>query len=119
MKVLGTSKVAVPALRHAARSPAYLQAFQRFRSTETTASNVPSEPPLNPRWLSDAKTRIGKCITFGLRPHQVQEAGSILHDLARDWRELLAGSEGFLTGPRRRGLFRHRVVWGDSDSMVR
>jgi len=50
---------------------------------------------------------------FGLKPHQVEEAGQILQQLARHWRELIAGSEGFLTDETRRGLFRHNVVWGE------
>ncbi len=50
---------------------------------------------------------------FGLKPAQVEEAGSILKEIARDWRELVAGSEGFLTGKRRRGLYRQNVVWGE------
>lgn len=50
---------------------------------------------------------------FGLKPSQVDEGGKILRLLARDWRELLAGSEGFLTDEKRRSLFRHNVVWGE------
>jgi hypothetical protein len=42
----------------------------------------------------------------------------MLEELATDWRELVAGSEGFLTGEGRRGLWRHEVCWGDMDSMV-
>ena len=44
---------------------------------------------------------------------QADEACGILRTLALDWRELVAGSEGFLTGKERRGLHRHQVVWGD------
>jgi hypothetical protein len=33
--------------------------------------------------------------------------------LARDWRELIAGSEGFLTDEKRRSLYQHKVVWGE------
>lgn len=50
---------------------------------------------------------------FGLKPAQIDEGGQILQQLARDWRELLAGSEGFLTDEKRRSLFRHNVVWGE------
>lgn len=74
---------------------------------------------LSPRWLSDVKQRIGKCIMFGLKPHQVEDAGSVLRELARDWRDLVAGSEGYLTSSHRLGLFRQAVVWGEMDSMVR
>lgn len=73
---------------------------------------------LPPRWLSDLKRRIGRCISFGLRPEQVRRAGDVLKVVSREWRDLVAGSEGFLTGPDRAGLQRHRVVWGDMDSMV-
>lgn len=50
---------------------------------------------------------------FGLKPAQIDEAGKVLQQLARDWRELVAGSEGFLTDEKRRSLFRHNVVWGE------
>lgn len=52
-------------------------------------------------------------MTFGLKPHQAQEAGGILLQIARDWRELIAGSEGYLTDATRRGLFRQNVAWGE------
>jgi len=45
-------------------------------------------------------------------------AGSILEEIADDWRELVAGSEGYLTSPTRRGLHRWPVAWGEQDSMV-
>ena len=50
---------------------------------------------------------------FGLKPTQVEEAGQILRQIARDWRELVAGSEGFLTGKTRRALFCHNLAWGE------
>lgn len=52
-----------------------------------------------------------------MKPPQVATAGAILAEIVRDWRELVAGSEGFLTSTSRRGLYRHQVVWGDMDSM--
>jgi hypothetical protein len=45
-------------------------------------------------------------------------AGSIMEEIADDWRELVAGSEGYLTSPTRRGLHRWPVAWGEQDSMV-
>ena len=57
-------------------------------------------------------------MTFGLKPDQTKEAGLILQEIASDWRQLLAGSEGFLTDPKRTGLLRHKVVWGEQDAMV-
>lgn len=49
---------------------------------------------------------------------QTSEATTILESVARDWREMIAGSEGYLTEPGRRGLYRQAVVWGEMDSMV-
>ncbi|KIW20182.1 hypothetical protein PV08_00757 [Exophiala spinifera] len=72
---------------------------------------------ISPRWLSDTKARIGKCITFGMPESLVDEAGRILRVLGRDWRELVAGSEGYLTDPKRAGLHRQNIVWGEQDSM--
>jgi hypothetical protein len=73
---------------------------------------------LSPRWLGDVKQRVGHCLMWGLEPAQIVEAGRILEEIAWDWRELVAGSEGFLTDRTRRGLFRQEVVWGEMDSMV-
>ena len=85
------------------------------RQLSTTAS--PSQPtPLPPRWLPITKARIGRCITFGLTREQKAEAGLLSGELAQDWRQLLAGSEGFVVGG---GLLRRRIEWGEMDSMVR
>lgn len=80
----------------------------------TSPNTTPPKPhTVDPRWLTTIKRRIGKCLMFGLQPAQVDVAGSILQQVARDWRELIAGSEGFLTGETRRSVFRHSVVWGE------
>lgn len=110
LKLLATSRPSKPST--------YLYCSVRRSSSNSSGPEKPATENLSPRWLSDVKQRIGKCITFGLDSKQKDEAGSILQEIARDWRELVAGSEGFLTGPKRRGLFRHRVVWGEEDSMV-
>jgi hypothetical protein len=82
---------------------------------KTTLLDMPDAAPTNPnpRWLSELKKRVGYCMNFGLSPLQVEEAGSILNEVANDWRELIAGSEGFLTGVERRGLFKQEVTWGE------
>jgi hypothetical protein len=81
---------------------------------KANSDNAPAKPhTIDPRWLTMIKRRIGKCMMFGLRPDQIEEGGKILQQLANDWRELLAGSEGFLTDKKRRSLFRHNVVWGE------
>ncbi|ROV88648.1 hypothetical protein VMCG_10321 [Cytospora schulzeri] len=86
----------------------------RFSKTSTTFSaDAITDPP--PRWLSDIRSRLGKCLMFGCSPAQVAEAGQVIRALAGEWRELLAGSEGFLTGGRR-GLDGQQVVWGEQDS---
>ena len=53
---------------------------------------------------------------FGCSPELVSTSGEILHALARDWRDLVAGSEGFLTDERHAGLHRQAIVWGQHDS---
>jgi hypothetical protein len=85
-------------------------------SSSPAKSHAP--PKISPRWLTDAKSRLGKCITFGLDARQTQKAADILRTLGRDWRGMVAGSEGFLSDKRRAGLIRHNVVWGEMDYMV-
>ncbi|TIA31581.1 hypothetical protein D6C78_08819 [Aureobasidium pullulans] len=102
--------VSLPASRRAAQL-AYISIRQRSTAAAATES-------LSPRWLADVKQRLGKCMTFGMKPEQVVRASAVLETVARDWRELVAGSEGFLTGEDRRGFYRHAVVWGEMDSMT-
>ncbi|KAF4165746.1 hypothetical protein CNMCM6936_007466 [Aspergillus lentulus] len=85
------------------------------RDARSSASKQPPSKPhsIDPRWLTMIKRRIGKCMMFGLKPPQVKEAGDILQRIARDWRELIAGSEGYLTDEQRRGLYRQTVAWGE------
>lgn len=85
-------------------------------SISQTAAAVPEALP--PRWLSDLNARIGKCLIFGCSPAQIAAAGTVVSALATEWRGLVAGSEGFLTGGRR-GLEEQNVVWGEQDSFVR
>lgn len=53
-----------------------------------------------------------------MNAEQVQQAGKICKLLGEEWKELLAGSEGFLTDEKRAGLLGHRVSWGELDTMV-
>jgi hypothetical protein len=55
---------------------------------------------------------------FGLDRQQTQAAAMVLRALGEEWRELVAGREGFLTDRKWAGLHRQRVVWGEMDSMV-
>jgi hypothetical protein len=86
---------------------------RHVRYSSSNAAAAAAAALQSPRWLSDCKTRIGKCIMFGISPEQTAEAGSILQEMSSEWRELVAGSEGFLTGEEYRGLYRHEVVWGE------
>lgn len=86
-------------------------------SSSENATTTPKPSPA-PHWLSDLRARIGKCLIFGCTPQQIAEAGAVLRALATEWRGLVAGSEGFLTGGRR-GLEGQQVVWGEMDSFVR
>ncbi|KAL2017101.1 hypothetical protein VTK56DRAFT_2573 [Thermocarpiscus australiensis] len=82
-------------------------------SSEGIAAEVPPPPPS--RWISELRARIGKCLIFGCDNQQIARAAAVLRALATEWRELLAGSEGFLTGGRR-GLDGREIVWGEMDT---
>ncbi|KAI0875498.1 thioesterase-like superfamily-domain-containing protein [Hypoxylon argillaceum] len=92
-------------------------AFSTLISPSTAPAQEPHSPrPLPPaRWVSDVRARIGKCIIFGCDTAQIQRAAKIIGTLAREWRVLSAGSEGFLSGGLR-GLEDQQVVWGEMDS---
>ncbi|KAK0720317.1 thioesterase-like superfamily-domain-containing protein [Lasiosphaeris hirsuta] len=70
-------------------------------------------PP--PRWIAELRARVGKCIMFGCNNQQIPRAAAVLRVLALEWKDLLAGSEGFLTGGRR-GLDGQKIAWGEMDS---
>ena len=54
---------------------------------------------------------------FGINQQQTRKAGEVCKILAEEWRDLVAGREGFLVSPKRAGLVRQGVVWGEMDSM--
>lgn len=94
----------------------FSSSFQPNNARVESPSSKPTTPKphdIDPRLLTMTKRRVGKCMMFGLKPHQIQEAGEIVQQIARDWRELIAGSEGYLTDATRRGLFRQNVAWGE------
>ncbi len=117
---LHTPFLTLTTLRH---SRSHLWA-SKWRSTSTSAiSGDPVDATITAtlpsRWLSDLKQRIGYCISFGLSHEQNIEAGAISKVVAQDWRELVAGSEGFLTGKGRAGFEGREVVWGEMVSQIR
>ncbi|KAI9729010.1 MAG: hypothetical protein M1828_000095 [Chrysothrix sp. TS-e1954] len=84
---------------------------RHFRASPPLASSLPRP---NPRILSDLRARLAKCIKFGVSgPEQTRVLCGIAGEVGRDWRDLVAGAEGFLTETRRRGLFRRGVEWGE------
>ncbi|KXH29904.1 hypothetical protein CNYM01_12772 [Colletotrichum nymphaeae SA-01] len=89
------------------------------RGLAKSTSSPASAPPLNPRWLSELQSRIKRCAGLDLSGQQKEELAALREAVDGQWLELLAGREGFLTGPGWRGLDRHTVTWGDQDAMVR
>ncbi|KAK4040211.1 thioesterase-like superfamily-domain-containing protein [Parachaetomium inaequale] len=84
----------------------------------TTAPDPPETIPLPPpRWTTDLPARIGKCLAFGCNTQQVSQAAAVLRTIATEWKELLAESEGFLTGGRR-GLESREIAWGEMDTFA-
>ena len=97
------------------RLPTSIPSRLSSTSSATLSRNASLIADLPIRWLSDLKQRIGKCIIFGLNQEQVDEVGDVMRVLARDWRELVAGSEGFITG--RAGYEEREVAWGEMVSV--
>ncbi|KAL4961491.1 thioesterase family protein [Aspergillus stella-maris] len=120
-----------PALRSSILSFTPLQSAVSLRSFSASPHIGNAQPPsaisktptppkphdIDPRWLTMTKRRVGRCMMFGLKLHQITEAGDIMQQIARDWRELIAGSEGYLTDATRRGLYRQNVAWGEMYSI--
>ncbi|KAI1464550.1 thioesterase-like superfamily-domain-containing protein [Daldinia caldariorum] len=96
------------------KEPPFSSKFSSLTYNQDTAkSDLTSYP--SKRWLSELKARIGKCITFGCNREQAQFAAVLLRALTTEWRELVAGAQGYLTGGGR-GLENQQVVWGEIDS---
>jgi hypothetical protein len=95
--------------------------FIYCRSISSQPEQTPQHviPIRNPRWLSDQKTRLGKCITFGLDERQVKKAGIISQILGEQWKGLVAGPEGFLVSEESPNntipsdAWEEKVVWGE------
>lgn len=97
---------------------AHLARTRHHSSSSAADSTTPATTALSPRWLSDVKRRLGRCLSFGLDGRQKAAAAAVLQALARDWRDLVVGSEGFLTAADRRGFYRYPIQWGEQDPMV-
>ncbi len=55
---------------------------------------------------------------FGMNKEQTIRAAGVLRILGEEWRDPVAGREGFLVQKNRAGLLRQGVVWGEMDCMV-
>ncbi|KAK4191274.1 thioesterase-like superfamily-domain-containing protein [Podospora australis] len=104
---------------HATTNPTTISLRRPFSVSSSRQNSTSSEqqlpPPPPSRWISDLRERLGKCLIFGCNDQQVTRASSVLRALAEEWKELLAGSEGFLTDGRR-GLDNRQIAWGEMDS---
>ncbi|KAI0157783.1 thioesterase-like superfamily-domain-containing protein [Xylariaceae sp. FL1272] len=78
---------------------------------ESVADTITPPPS---RWISDVRSRVGKCLMFGCNPEQVRRAAAIMAVIGKEWRTLSAGSDGFLVGEC--GLENQQVLWGEMDS---
>ncbi|PLB55269.1 hypothetical protein P170DRAFT_345488 [Aspergillus steynii IBT 23096] len=114
MSTLPRQRLTILPFQGSIRLTRFLSTSPVLQDARHSDPKTPRKPhDIDPRWLTTTKRRIGKCMMFGLKPLQIQEAGNILEQIARDWRELIAGSEGYLTDATRRGLFRQNVAWGE------
>lgn len=106
-------------LRASPRHSSLQKPIQCLRNSSSNPAPSSKEPPTpDPRWLSDMKARLGKCIMFGgLDAPSITNAADALRILSSEWRSLVAGREGFLVDKKRAGLLRHKVVWGEQDAM--
>ncbi|CAI6096530.1 unnamed protein product [Clonostachys chloroleuca] len=70
-------------------------------------------PSLNSRWLSDLRAQAQIRISTEGQGPTVNSARRVLSHLHENWLDLLAGSEGYLVGPRWTGLANQQISWGD------
>jgi hypothetical protein len=88
------------------------------RSFASTAPpNAEVAAALSPRWLTDLQTRLKQVSGTKLPPASEAEVERLQREIDSRWLDLLAGSDGFLTSPRWRGLNSHAVAWGDMVSL--
>jgi hypothetical protein len=99
------SQFIVPCSRRV--SPHLLTPLTRYQRRFSTLKNssLPS--------FRNLVARLGYITNNGLPTAQAPLAAKILTSISTDWRELIAGSEGFLTTEGKRGLYRRNVEWGE------
>ncbi|KND87088.1 hypothetical protein TOPH_08272, partial [Tolypocladium ophioglossoides CBS 100239] len=100
-------------VRHVSPSTARLFGTSATRKIAAGQAQEPKSAALSPRWLTDLRDRINKCLSLQLGAEDAGRLRERLDYLDRRWLELSAGREGFLTTDRWRGLNMHAVTWGD------
>src|ERR1700743_1104234 len=58
-------------------------------------------------------SRLGYITNHGVSHQSAPQVAQILKTICNDWRDLVAGSEGFLTAENRRGVSGRAIEWGD------
>lgn len=98
--------------RQIGQAPTTLRLFHTCKASlkaDVSASEI-GAASLSPRWLSDLKAKAQANVKQGQLLH---ESKRVLDQLDERWVQLLAGSEGFLSGPQWAGLSKETVRWGD------
>ncbi|KAH7179050.1 thioesterase-like superfamily-domain-containing protein [Fusarium flagelliforme] len=74
-------------------------------------------PSLPSRWFTDVRAQLTELTAEKYPKECVQEAKKLYDYSEKNWLELLAGQQGFLTEKNWRGIDNHPLLWGDMDSM--
>ena len=96
-------------LGQAPTSPRFFHTCRTSLKADGSTSEV-GAASLSSRWLSDLKAKAQANVKQGQLLH---ESKRVLDQLDQRWVGLLAGSEGFLSGPQWAGLSKETVRWGD------
>ncbi|KAJ6189675.1 hypothetical protein N7519_004583 [Penicillium mononematosum] len=80
--------------------PLYSNGTRRlFSATSPTtfSQKLPdsASTPINPRWLTMAKRRVGKCMMFGMKPAQIDEGGRFYSNWPRNGGNWSLGARDF------------------------
>ncbi|CZR40634.1 uncharacterized protein FPRO_10224 [Fusarium proliferatum ET1] len=88
----------------------------RLQSGQAQSSNdLPSFPS---RWFADLQAQLKKLTSDNYPSSCVEEAKRQLVSNEKNWLQLLAGQQGFLTDKKWRGLDNHQLLWGDMHGHV-
>ena len=65
-------------------------------------------------FLPEIKSRVGKCIMFGVKEDQTQHTAQISRLVADRWKNIVVGEEGFVA----KDSLTDRVRWGEMVSNI-